>query len=54
MLIHWAGSPAGGGSSISSARAEKKAMSLISIVIPVYNEQDCLPALFERLERLQA
>ncbi len=29
-------------------------MPLISVVIPVYNEQECLPALFERLDRLQA
>ena len=29
-------------------------MSLISVVIPVYNEQECLPALFERLDRLQS
>ena len=29
-------------------------MSLISIVIPVYNEQPCLEALFERLSKLQA
>ena len=28
-------------------------MSLVSIVIPVYNEQECLPVLFERLDRLQ-
>lgn len=28
-------------------------MSLISIVIPVYNEQDCLPALYDRLHALQ-
>ena len=28
-------------------------MPLISIVIPVYNEQDCLPSIFERLDSLQ-
>lgn len=33
---------------------EKKQMALISIVIPVYNEQECLPSLFERFDRLQA
>ena len=27
-------------------------MPLISVVIPVYNEQECLLPLFERLERL--
>ncbi len=29
-------------------------MSLISVVIPVYNERPCVEALFERLNRLQA
>ena len=28
-------------------------MPVISIVIPVYNEQECLPVLFERFDRLQ-
>jgi len=29
-------------------------MALISVVVPVYNEEECLESLFERLDKLQA